>query len=1604
MLRKEPKEVESVVVVTMSSSTNKDETDEKIPSSQPKDENDNTKAQPAEDEITPPPEETSDGALLKNEDGVNNNNVKKEENDGESSEQATPADQDVKPEDKAIEPGNNDETTKVEDSLDDNDGNDNDNDGKPKDPYVGKTMERYKTLPSGYPYPLQGKIVAYQETSGRLPPRWSVDWPTTEDVTLQEEWIATDLAPEEGFAQRNTKTPLDTVQYRYQQHLEHALESSDLVSTLLMFAAMEEALQISLHQQQENAGTTTTTTTSSSKGSRQTPHPPLYYTSNPSSYLQPPTATDTTPSLRDTKVHLTPANMAQRVRTGCSWAWNYLSAQQPPAQPPVLPSTQRRSLRQPKPPVAPVVPSPTPVQRGGRVAMWWLAELEKEKFRLEKQQQHQQQPNVDTDDEGKDDYTQDDNSEKESSESSNNNSNKNNNTETERIEQRKESEMEDAMDNGDDDDEEEAEESEESDDKNDDEDYSAKDADIDEEEDEELEDVEKEHKGNLVSDLLQSSDEEGDDKDEEEDDDDDDDDDDILYENPFLKPTFPAFLEYLAKPKSLTGQDVQTALCESVLRVKHNKRSSNHGLLTSTLESVDQVVLDQETPDYPPGKVVLSCASGESFAELQRLDPNTFSRCKFTLDVVGDEEKTQQVQRREELLLQEAQFKEHKAWDKWRHKGIHEGFTNWPPWHDAISDWVNTNCTFETAPPTETVNQEESGETKDDEAIAKSLEESEASSGRRRTTRRAATSGASEGVFYGGQSQLTQKQLMDALLRLVKSNQFQTMMRLQSLVGDDSNDPLRRTRIGLGKLVWKRNQLVRKAVSSELSDSKLAKLLEKQPLVSIHQPQSIVDDDAAPESRELSQNEKDLEQYIRGLHSTELQLRRLVVKHLTEIPVAIVATAADERPGALESMDSTYFEDPSSIEWHASGHTLINSVIYRPANSKATIDLPNCQWYKIQDYSKSIQSEGEDGADDPLCVERRMRFRGLPIPVPGEAYAEEGGALILTEAQVYAGIKAAEMERVQGTSQSPSGNPFAGGSGDRVTLVPIDMDEGDGLQEVPSEIHARILAHDNVIDDDDDGVQYRILVLPEATSSSPGKAFWASLDVRADDSSYVCQPVGNSTTWYSIEIFDYHPNSAAFKECQTILNYLRRQSKAGPFLEPVDPVALNIPSYSMIVKNPMDISTVTDKLENGHYSSIPPGQSVGRSPVARMLNGPFRKDVELIFDNAMLFNPPGDWIYQAAAQLKKNVLKKIADASYAADTKLISSGRGRKKSSMYVDDDSDVDMYDYESDQDDEFDGGRRSRKRKRPSRGGTQKDDFSSRAVEHVVRLQKTMKDALDLKGPFANLPLNSDASSFALPPDWSCRRSTSTAEPKENKDPSAQKRAQEIAELLALQRAVEANEAAGLRRSTRAQPGPSNGSSHKSHNDGIEFFLMDAEREDGTVVFPSSRYEVEVQREKLHEEHYAKLYQIYSNLLSSQDESSSFGLYTNGSFPPYLGRIVPLANSMEASWEIRAPFVIPALRWVMRGLIKSGHVTDLEPLATDVSSGVIMTNDIYYWDANLHPFETLDLKELQRKKRANKDLDEESEEDIEMSEYEKMRAERVARNAERLKALGLV
>ncbi|KAG5418652.1 BDF1 [Candida metapsilosis] len=62
-----------------------------------------------------------------------------------------------------------------------------------------------------------------------------------------------------------------------------------------------------------------------------------------------------------------------------------------------------------------------------------------------------------------------------------------------------------------------------------------------------------------------------------------------------------------------------------------------------------------------------------------------------------------------------------------------------------------------------------------------------------------------------------------------------------------------------------------------------------------------------------------------------------------------------------------------------------------------------------------------------------------------------------------------------------------------------------------------------------------------------------------------------------------------------------------PFLVPVDPVALNLPNYHDIVKEPMDLGTIQSKLTNNLYENA----------------DEFEKDVRLMFRNCYAFNPEG---------------------------------------------------------------------------------------------------------------------------------------------------------------------------------------------------------------------------------------------------------------------------------------------------------------------------------------------------------------------------------------------
>jgi len=88
--------------------------------------------------------------------------------------------------------------------------------------------------------------------------------------------------------------------------------------------------------------------------------------------------------------------------------------------------------------------------------------------------------------------------------------------------------------------------------------------------------------------------------------------------------------------------------------------------------------------------------------------------------------------------------------------------------------------------------------------------------------------------------------------------------------------------------------------------------------------------------------------------------------------------------------------------------------------------------------------------------------------------------------------------------------------------------------------------------------------------------------------------------------------------CTKALKAIMKNPAAGAFLVPVDWKALKLPTYPKIVKNPMDLGTVLQKLESARYGKVED----------------FVADVEQVWKNAKLFNLEGSDIYEVAALLE----------------------------------------------------------------------------------------------------------------------------------------------------------------------------------------------------------------------------------------------------------------------------------------------------------------------------------------------------------------------------------
>jgi len=103
--------------------------------------------------------------------------------------------------------------------------------------------------------------------------------------------------------------------------------------------------------------------------------------------------------------------------------------------------------------------------------------------------------------------------------------------------------------------------------------------------------------------------------------------------------------------------------------------------------------------------------------------------------------------------------------------------------------------------------------------------------------------------------------------------------------------------------------------------------------------------------------------------------------------------------------------------------------------------------------------------------------------------------------------------------------------------------------------------------------------------------------------------------------------TSQLKYIQTVVvKTLWKHSFSWPFQKPVDAEALNLPDYHKIIKHPMDLGTIKQRLEANFYSTAK--QCID--------------DFNTMFRNCYVYNKPGEDVVIMAQTLEKLFVQKIA--------------------------------------------------------------------------------------------------------------------------------------------------------------------------------------------------------------------------------------------------------------------------------------------------------------------------------------------------------------------------
>lgn len=114
-------------------------------------------------------------------------------------------------------------------------------------------------------------------------------------------------------------------------------------------------------------------------------------------------------------------------------------------------------------------------------------------------------------------------------------------------------------------------------------------------------------------------------------------------------------------------------------------------------------------------------------------------------------------------------------------------------------------------------------------------------------------------------------------------------------------------------------------------------------------------------------------------------------------------------------------------------------------------------------------------------------------------------------------------------------------------------------------------------------------------------------------------------------------SAAQHRFCLSTIRSLKKLKDASAFLHPVDPIALNIPHYPSIIKNPMDLGTIERKLMSSSPAKPDPNPNNPRYNSA----DEFIADVRLVFTNCLTFNGPDHVISVAGKHLETVFDKQI---------------------------------------------------------------------------------------------------------------------------------------------------------------------------------------------------------------------------------------------------------------------------------------------------------------------------------------------------------------------------